>query len=215
MSSIVRYLNFILCMSLLFLSSCAVRQMDYGAYRAHMPKSILIIPPLNETTATNADYKYLSTITEVVAEKGYYVFPLALVDLIFKENGVISPVEMRQVSRDKLREIFGADAILDIRIKSWGTKYLMLSSYTEVTLSFELSDLNSGVSLWSDTITIHDNQNNSGQGDLAGMLIGSLIHAIASKLTEPEIGLARQANIQALDSQSGLLPGPRVLIRPN
>lgn len=214
MTHVHKSIRLIFCLSLLILSSCALKKVDYGAYRANMPKSILVIPPLNETTAANADYKYLSTITKIIGEKGYYVFPLALVDLIFKENGVVSPIEMRQVSRDKLSEIFGADALLDIRIKSWGTKYIFLSSHTEVELSFELIDLSSGISLWSDTVTVNDNKNNSANNGIAGMLIGSLVHALASQMYEAEIGLARQANQLSLDSETGLLPGPRALQTP-
>ena len=207
---ILKKLNYIFCFSTLVLfSSCSTYQVDYGAYRSHMPKSILVLPPLNETTTNNAEYKFMPTITKVIGERGYYVFPLSLVDLIFKENGVISPIEMRQVSRDKLREIFGADALLDVRIKSWGTKYFVLTSYSEVELSYELIDLGSGVSLWSDTITVNDNQNNNSSNNLIGMLAGSLTHALISTMTDPEIKLSRQANQQALSGSNGLLPGPR------
>lgn len=196
----------IIVLSAFSFSACSFQQKDYSNFRTYLPKSILILPPLNETTAMNAEYKFLPTITRAIAERGYYVFPLSLVDQIFKENGVVSPIEMRQVPRDKLREIFGADALLDIKIKSWGTKYLIITSQTEVEFEYELIDLGSGISLWTDFIHVDDQQNNRSNNNALGGLIGSIVHALASNLYDAEPGLALQANQQAA---IGLLNGPR------
>ena len=39
----------------LLASSCAaVAPPDYAPYRAHLPRSIVVLPPLNETTDVNA-----------------------------------------------------------------------------------------------------------------------------------------------------------------
>ena len=36
---------------------------DYSAYLDHMPRSILVLPPVNESTAVMAPYIYLATVT--------------------------------------------------------------------------------------------------------------------------------------------------------
>ena len=91
-------------------SGCAVKGYDYTNYRAYPPRSILVLPPVNEGTDIRATYGYLSTVTRPIAELGYYVFPVALVDQLLKENGMPTPGEMVQVPLDKVREIVGAAA---------------------------------------------------------------------------------------------------------
>lgn len=74
---------------------------DYSLFRSHRPRSILVLPPLNQTTDVNAPYSYLSTITRPLAECGYYVYPVAVVDAYMKENGLPSAEEMHGVALKK------------------------------------------------------------------------------------------------------------------
>lgn len=192
------------------LSSCSSRpQPDYTRFYDRLPKSILVIAPLNETATVEASDRFMSTISTAVAERGYYVFPLVLVDQMLKENGVVSPIEMRQVSPAKLYEIFGADALLDITIVNWGTSYSVINSTTEVALDYQLFDLGSGELIWSGSGRAVDTPHNS--GDLGEVLAQALVHAVASTMSDKEIDLARAANFDVLhDKRSGLLPGPRL-----
>ena len=83
---------------ILLVQGCAtatVKPFDYSAYLAHMPRSILVLPPTNESTEVMAPYIYLSTVTRPLAEQGYYVFPVAVIDSMMKENGLSSPEEMK------------------------------------------------------------------------------------------------------------------------
>jgi len=73
-------------------------------FRAHPPRSILILPPLNESTALEGTYGYLSTVTQPVAEHGYYVFPVEVVDRFLKENGMPTAGEMHQVPLNRVRK---------------------------------------------------------------------------------------------------------------
>jgi hypothetical protein len=70
---------------------------DLSAYHANMPKSILVLPPVNESPDTRATYGYWSTVTLPVAEAGYYVFPISVVDTLFKENGVTNGYDAQQI----------------------------------------------------------------------------------------------------------------------
>src|SRR5215203_5425701 len=98
-----------------------------------MSRWILGMPSLDELPATNASYDYLSTVTEPPAERGYYGFPVAMVDVMMRENGLPTPGEMHDVSLSKLGEVFDADAVLYITVKEWGTSYHVLESATTVT----------------------------------------------------------------------------------
>jgi len=59
-------------------SSPAVNK-DMTVYKQHMPKSILVLPPVNDSPDVKATYSYWPTVITPVAEAGYYVFPISAV----------------------------------------------------------------------------------------------------------------------------------------
>ena len=67
-----------LFLGLILLEGCRAPH-DYSAYLDHMPRSILVLPPLNNSLEPVAPYIYLSTVTRPLAERGYYVFPVAVI----------------------------------------------------------------------------------------------------------------------------------------
>ena len=68
---------------------CASKPYDYTNFRKHYPKSILVLPPLNKSTDLKGTYSCLSSVTRPIAEMGYYVFPVVVVDEFLKENGMV------------------------------------------------------------------------------------------------------------------------------
>ena len=91
------------------LAGCATtKPYDYTNYRAYPPRSILVLPPVNESTDVRGTYGYLSTMTRPLAELGYYVYPVVLIDQFFKEQGMPMPGDMAQAPLGKIREIVGA-----------------------------------------------------------------------------------------------------------
>ena len=70
---------------------------DYTAYQQHPPRSILVLPPMNESTAVEGTFGYLSTVSRPLAERGYYVFPVDVVDRLMRENGLPGAGEMHEV----------------------------------------------------------------------------------------------------------------------
>lgn len=193
----------------LFVSACGgVKSLDYGPYRAHLPRSILVLPPLNETTDVNAPYVYLSTITRPLAECGYYVFPVAAVDAFMKENGLPTPGEMHGVPLDKIRRIFGADAVLYVTLESWGQKYRIISSDTVVKARVQLVDVGTGTTLWTGSAQATQSSA-SGQNDPIAMLVAAFVVQIMASVTDPAHDLARTANgTMVHDGRRGLLLGP-------
>ena len=57
------------------------------------PKSILFIPPINNTTAADAKDLLRTTIAPILSEKGYYVLPIEPIFDFFKLNGAYSIAE--------------------------------------------------------------------------------------------------------------------------
>lgn len=215
----MKHLKHLLALSLMTLlfTGCAATTMpkntrDLSKYSAHIPKSILVMPPVNESPDTRASNSYWSTVTVPVAEAGYYVFPITVVDTMFKENGVYNGSDAQTISTQKLQEIFGADAALYIKIKEYGSKYQVIQTVATVAVEAKLVDLKSGELLWEGTekqVLSNDN-NNAG---LIGMLVGALIDQVSNHLNDKAHVLSGTVSYllysPQLSQQKGLLYGPR------
>jgi hypothetical protein len=133
----------------LLLAGCTSRPpYDYTNYRLHPPRSILVLPPLNHSTDIRGTYSYLSTVTYPLAEMGYYVFPVAVLDEMLKENGLPTAGEMHQVPLKKVAEITGADAVLYVTLLEYGSKYQVINSATTVRVQARLVDTKTELLLW-------------------------------------------------------------------
>jgi len=156
-----------------------------------------------------APYVYLSTVTHPLAERGYYVFPVAVIDTLMKENGVPTPDDMAQIPLDKIREIIDPDAVLYMTVKDWGTKYRLIDSATTVHLWGQLVDTDTGAVLWQGEHTVV-RSSSEGQDSLIGMLVAAVVNQVASSLADPSRDVARMTNTQLfLNGNNGLLLGAR------
>ncbi|MGS0639309.1 DUF799 domain-containing protein [Citrobacter sp. VF227] len=185
---------------------------DYSAFRESKPRSILVLPPVNQSPDVKASHSFLSTVSMPIAESGYYVFPVAVVEETFKQNGVTSPDDISALPLKKLHDIFGADAVMYITIKDYGTSYQVVNSDTRVTATARLVDLRSGKELWKGgaTASTNEGQNNSG-GGLLGILITAAVTQIANSATEKAHDIAGITSVRMFDAgaNGGLLYGPR------
>ena len=207
----LRHLALLLACGLL--AACATPpRFDYTAFRESRPASILILPPVNSSPDVSATYSLLSQTTAPLAESGYYVLPVTLVDETFRQNGLDTPAEIHQVGLPKLREIFGADAALYIDIKQYGTTYAVIVAETRVTAEGRLVDLRSGKVLWSGSATASSNEgNNNSNGGLVGLLVQALITQIADTLSNRghQIAGITSHRLLAAGRPNGILYGPR------
>ncbi|MDW8845859.1 DUF799 domain-containing protein [Erwinia sp. MMLR14_017] len=194
------------------LTGCAKKTpYDYSAFRESKPASILVLPAENHTPDINAAHSFTSLVTQPLAESGYYVFPVAVVEETFKQNGLDNATDIRSVSAAKLRSIFNADAALYIDITDYGTKYIVVDSVTQVSATARLVDLRTGKQIWSGLATATDNeQNNSNQG-VIGILIAAAVKQIASNVSDSahKIAFVTSNRLLTANSNGGILPGPR------
>lgn len=185
------------------LSGCAIQpeKIDLAAFHAHKPRSIVIVPVLNETTEISAPSVFVSTITKPLAERGYYVFPVYLTDLVLRDFGLAEAGHIHQLDTQRLFELFGADAALFITIKDWSSKYIVLASTVVVEMDYELKDTKTGTVLWHSKQQVAQS---SGGGDPISMVVSAAITAMLADY----LPLARQANNQAFIPPRGLPAGP-------
>ncbi|MDO8413877.1 MAG: DUF799 domain-containing protein [Gallionellaceae bacterium] len=199
----------ILCLVPLLITACATpTQYDYTAYRQSKPHSILVLPPLNNSPDIQATYSVLSTVSQPLAEAGYYVFPVALVDQTFKENGLLNPGEMHQAPLKKIREIFGADAALYITVTKYGGSYQLLSSDVVVAAQATLVDTRTGQLLWAGMASASDAEGNSNNGGLAGLLVTALVKQVINNVA----GDKQSHRIARITSNRLFTPGPNGLL---
>jgi len=198
----------------MMLTGCATTQtpMDYSAFKKSNPKSILVLPPINHTTEVIAPYGVLANVTVPLAEAGYYVFPVALVDETFKNNGLTVAEDIHAVSPKKLSEIFGADAVMYIEVQEYGTSYNILASDTVVVVQAKLVDSKTNEILWQGNARAASSEQNNNNGfGVVGMLVEAAVTQILETAMDTGYGIAATASARLLspEARNGLLYGPR------
>lgn len=187
---------------------------SHAKFEAVKPRSVLVLPPVNNTVEIDATYVYLSTISQPIGEMGYYVFPVEVVDAFMKDNGISEPFEMHQIPLDKLTEVFGADTVLKIQIDDFGQKYVLLSSNTVVGANAELIDLKTGQIIWKGRAQASEGSGDAGAG-LTGMMVAAVVDQVIDSLQSRVRDVARSANNFMIQSRStGFSPGPYYPVEP-
>jgi hypothetical protein len=210
----MRQIQFLLVLIILVFTSGCVSlppAHDYSAFKSADPHSILVLPPINKSTEVVAPYSVMSQMVASIAESGFYVFPVALVDQTFKNNGLTVANDIHEVPIQKLHDIFSADAALYLTIEEYGTNYVVISSDTIVSVSASLVDLRTGTVLWQDVASASSAETRSNSGGLVGLLVAAVVNQIVETVTDRGFGIAAITNARLLsaDGHNGLLYGPR------
>ena len=134
----------------LLLSGCAKQEAipyDYSALIESKPRSILLVMPTNNSPDVKGSTSVLARATVPLAELGYYVYPVALVDETFKQNGLTDGHAIQSAGIKKIREIFGADSIMYLDVLQYGSSYRVFDSVTTVEVRAKLVDLRNSKTL--------------------------------------------------------------------
>ena len=185
---------------------------DYTAFKAAKPRSIVVLPPLNNSPDVNAGNSVYAQVTYPLAESGYYVLPVAVVAETFKQNGMTTAADIHGLDPKKLNEIFGADAGLYLTITQYGATYTVLNSVAVVTVEAKLVDLKTGTLLWNGKASASTNEGgNNGGGGLIGALVAAAVKQIINSTTDASHPVAGVANARLLTAggAQGILYGPR------
>ena len=159
------------------------------------PRSLLILPPMNESTDAEAKDYYMTTAETPYAMMGYYTFPLEMVSEIMKQEGVYDTELLYSLPVDKFAEYFGADAVLFTTIRKWDLSYMVVASNLTVSIEAKIVSTKTSEVLWAHTGTVVvdlGGGNNSG-GGLAGLIISAVATAVNSAAAD-YVTYAHQAN---------------------
>lgn len=180
---------------------------DYSAFRAHPPRSILVLPPINQGTTVEGTYGFLSAATRPLAEHGYYVFPVSVVDHFMKAQGMPGAGEMHEVPLARAREILGADAVLFVTLERYGQTYVVVDSVSEVRIRARLYDTASETLIWEGSGFAQSGL--GGGGDPLARLVAAVVVQAIGSSTDASHGLSPVAMNNMLASPKRGLPyGP-------
>jgi hypothetical protein len=121
---------------------------DLTKFNSEKPRSILVVPVANRSTAVEAPDGMLVTLAVPLAERGFYVFPTHMVRRTMEDDGIGDADLVQQADPQRLASLFGADAILYTTIEKWDAQYLVLATSTTVTANYVLKSGKTGETLW-------------------------------------------------------------------
>lgn len=199
--------------ALLLLGACASPPpaFDYAAFQRARPATLLVMPPLNDSPDIKATPGVWSHATRPLSEAGYYVLPVTLVDETLKHNGIQTAAEAAEIPLPKLREVFGADAAVYIKVERYGTSYKLIDSETRVDVQARIVDLRSGELLWTGNASASSaEQSQQSQNGLVSMLVTAVVKQIVNTKTDAAYDYAgiAQGRLLGAPRYNGILPGP-------
>jgi len=186
-------------LSLLYFSGCAGHQavtkaQEFPGMYEEKPRSLLIMPPMNESTAADAKDYYATTIEVPLAFHGFYVFPYEITSDVLKQQGIYDAELLYNMPLNKFYDYFGADAVLFTRIRKWDVAYLVLASTLTVSIDAEIKSTRTSRVLWkyNGTVVVDLSGGDSG-GSLAGLIAKAVATAISTAAADYTT-YAKQAN---------------------
>ena len=144
------------------------------------PRSILILPPMNESTDAEAKDYYMTTVEMPFAMMGYYTFPVEMVSDIMKQEGVYDTEVLYNMPLSKFYDYFGADTVLFTKIKKWDVSYAVVASSLTVVIESKIVSTKTSEELWTYTgaVVVDLSGGNSGSGGIAGLVASAIVTAI-------------------------------------
>ena len=166
------------------------RESQYAKMYEEKPVTLLVMPPINNSTNVEAKELLYTSISRPLVEAGYYVIsPLLDMDVLKSESAYDSELFFDS-SLTTFQNFFGADAVVFSIIDTWTKKglgietkirYVIKSAYTNEILFDRSCDLFLDLSI------------DSGSKSLLGALIDLTASAINTAATDHIIA-ARKAN---------------------
>ncbi len=166
------------------------RDSQYAMMYEDMPVTILVMPPINNTSNVEAKDLLYTSISRPLAEAGYYVIsPLLAMDILKAESAydsemfIDSPLTM-------FKNYFGADAVVFSQIDTWAKRGFGI----DTKIRYIIKSTSSNEIIFDRSCDLHlDLQQNSGGNSALSALFDLAVSAITTATTD-HIVAARKAN---------------------
>ena len=194
------------CLVMIFISGCATPVMvtkgqKYPLLYEERPNTIVVLPPINNTTAADAKEYYSTTIAQPLAFAGFYVIPTEPTLAILKGQGLYDTEILLNQPVAKFKEFFGADAVLYTTITKWNKSYAVLAASLTVSIDAKLKSTKTERTLWeySGTLVADLSANSNSGNPLADLIVKAVVTSINAALAD-YVPYAQLANTQMLQS---------------
>lgn len=181
---------FVICS--VFVVSCAsyTRGGLYPKMYEEKPVTLLVMPPINNTTNVDAkDFLYTS-ITRPLAEAGYYVISPHLAMEIFKNESAYDAEMFIDQNVGMFGQVFGADAVVFSVIDKWKKQGFGI----DTKITYIVKSTHTNEIIFQRTCDLYLNlQQSTGVGGVAGAIADLALSAAATALTQ-HIEAARKCN---------------------
>lgn len=183
---------------LAIISSCSTpqqtpitRMSQYPGMYEEKPRSLLVMPPINNTENVEAKELLYTTVNMPLINSGYYVFSPLLAMEVFKTESAYDAELFINGSLEQFGNVFGADAVVFSKIERWeksgggiatNIRYIVKSTKTNNVLFERYCEL------------FLDLKGNYNSGNfLTNLIVNFAVGVVSSALTE-HVKAARMAN---------------------
>jgi len=186
--------------ALLFMIGCALPpaatlQTVYPKMYSSPPATILILPPMNNSTAADAKEYFACSLAEAIGRKGYYTMPVEAMFNLLRDEGLYDSENISPTVLQNFNKHFGADAVLFTTIEEWQKSWLLLAGSLTIKAKFALVSTQTAETIWdfSTRITV------SLDSEDKNVLIAMLESAVKTAM-EDYFPNCLQANINAMET---------------
>lgn len=176
-------------------SSCGVsnkvtRATQYANMYEEKPITLLVMPPINNSTNVEAKDLLYTSISRPLIEAGYYVIsPLLAMDVLKAESAYDSELFL-EGPLTSFEKYFGADAVIFSVIDTWKKKGFGI----QTKIRYIIKSVSTGEILFERSCDLYLNlQQNSGGSSGLSALVDLAVSAINTAVTD-HIVAARKAN---------------------
>lgn len=189
----------VIIISIIMLSGCATYQSKVDTFPRMYetkPTTILILPPINLSTAPEAKEYFMSTLTETANESGYYFLPLEITTPFLASEGLYDTEVITDTLLTQFYEYFDADAVLITKILEWDKAYYVVGGNVTVSLDFALKSTITKEILWNYAGKIVYSTTDNSSNNFIVSLVATAIKTAATDY----VPIAKGVNKQVLDT---------------
>ncbi|OGP97806.1 MAG: hypothetical protein A2Z51_02325 [Deltaproteobacteria bacterium RBG_19FT_COMBO_52_11] len=117
-------------------------------YKTHPPRSVAVLPVLNETVSLKAQDIFRPLIQKKLSQKGYETSSFVHIDERLLTKEIREAGQVHSLSPQELGKLLGVDALLYATVTDFSTTYLVAYASMSVGARFELKDVRTGEKLW-------------------------------------------------------------------
>lgn len=171
--------------------SSVTRGDRYAQMYEEKPVTLLVMPPINNTSNVEAKDLLYTSISRPLAEAGYYVISPFLAMDIFQNESAYDAESFVEASLEPFKNYFGADAVVFSQIDKWAKKGIGI----ETKIRYFIRSTSTGDILFDRTCDLYLDLVPSSEGNNSGWaaLIELAVGAISTAVTD-HIVAARKAN---------------------